>query len=157
MPMPLSRAPEAWLRLLCGARCRAAPLLILILLAPGAVAGQQAAAPSSQTEGTDPATMQDILQRIEAQQQTIDQQSRDLESLERQLEDLRAQLLPAFGGYAAYDHWWLSSTRRYSGNVIWEPIPRVEFISEFLFGVRVNRDGHSLRAGQIQIGGTFRF
>jgi hypothetical protein len=92
------------------------------------------------------------------------------------------QLLPAFGGYAAYDHWWLenfhsaftagvvsvatldiqpgsalSSTRRDSGNFMWEPIPRVEFIAEFLFGARVNKDGHSLRAGQIQIGGTFRF
>jgi hypothetical protein len=51
----------------------------------------------------------------------------------------------------------LSITRRYPGNVIWLPIPRLEFIARTLYGAGVNKDGHSLTAGQTQIGATFRF
>jgi hypothetical protein len=50
-----------------------------------------------------------------------------------------------------------SITRRYPGNVIWLPVPRLEFIARTLYGARVNKDGHSLTAGQTQIGATFRF
>lgn len=52
-----------------------------------------------------------------------------------------------------------SATRsqRYSSNMIWSPIPRLELVAEFLYGVRVNADQHRPRARQIQIGSTFRF
>ena len=48
-------------------------------------------------------------------------------------------------------------TQRYSSNMIWSPIPRLELVAAFLYGVRVNADQHRLRARQIQIGSTFRF
>jgi len=51
----------------------------------------------------------------------------------------------------------LSITRRYPGNVIWLPIPRLEFIAKTLYGARANKDGHRLTAGQTQIGARFRF
>jgi hypothetical protein len=94
----------------------------------------------------------------------------------------RIRVIPVSAGYVGYDHWWhdqfhsaftvgvvdvstldiqsgdtLSMTRRYSGNFIWLPILRIEFVAEFLYGVRVNKDGHSAGAAQTQIGGTFRF
>ena len=92
------------------------------------------------------------------------------------------RVLPAFSGYASYDHWWsgqihsaltaglvnvttldiqpgsaLYRTDRYSGNVIWSPIPRLELVMELLYGIRVNRDLHRESALQLQIGSTFRF
>src|SRR5258705_10860261 len=92
------------------------------------------------------------------------------------------RLLPAFSAYVSYEHWWsdrvhsaltsglvdvttldiqpasaLQRTRRYSGNVIWSPIPSLELVTEFLFGVRVNKDMHRQEASQVQIRSTFRF
>jgi len=92
------------------------------------------------------------------------------------------RVLSARAGYVSYEHWWsevLHSattvglvgvttldiqppsayrlTQRYSSNMIWSPIPRLELVAEFLYGVRVNADQHRLRARQIQIGSTFRF
>ena len=51
----------------------------------------------------------------------------------------------------------LHLTRRYAGNLIWSPIPRLDLVTEFLWGIRVNRDGKSGRATQTQVGATFRF
>jgi hypothetical protein len=92
------------------------------------------------------------------------------------------RVLPAYSGYIGYEHWWtervrsavsfgivavdnleiqsedaLHLTRRYSANVIWSPIPRLDLVAEFLWGVRINRDERRGRANQTQIGGTFRF
>jgi hypothetical protein len=91
-------------------------------------------------------------------------------------------VLPASAGFAGYEHYWsdrihsaftggvvkvstldiqptsaLERTNRYSGNFIWEPVPRLELVAEFLYGVRVNKDAHRLRARQLQVGSTFRF
>jgi DcaP outer membrane protein len=96
------------------------------------------------------------------------------------LNDMR--VLSAYSGYVGYEHWWseqlrsaisfgivgvdnvdiqtadaLHLTRRYSTNLIWSPIPRLDLVTEFLWGVRFNRDGRRGRAHQTQIGGTFRF
>jgi hypothetical protein len=92
------------------------------------------------------------------------------------------RILPAWSGYVGYEHWWtervrssisfgvvvvdnvdiqtddaLHLTRRYSTNLMWSPIPRLDLVSEFLWGLRVNRDGARGRANQTQIGATFRF
>ena len=94
----------------------------------------------------------------------------------------RVQPLRAVSGHAGYEHWWTDQfhstltiaavavrnsslqpddayalTRRYSANVIWSPIPRLDLVTEFLSGVRINRDRHRADADQIQIGSTFRF
>jgi len=37
------------------------------------------------------------------------------------------------------------------GNVIWSPIPSLELVTEFLFGIRVNKDMHRDGASQVQI------
>jgi hypothetical protein len=91
-------------------------------------------------------------------------------------------ILPAYSGYIGYEHWWterlrsafsfgfvvvenadiqtddaLHLTRRYATNLIWSPIPRLDLVTELLWGLRVNRDGSSGRATQTQIGATFRF
>ena len=91
-------------------------------------------------------------------------------------------VLPVVAGFVSYEHYWsdrihsaftegvvkvrtldiqpasaLQRTNRYSGNVIWAPVPRLELVAEFLYGVRVNKDAHGLRARQLQIGSTFRF
>ena len=90
--------------------------------------------------------------------------------------------LSASAGFGSYEHYWsdrihsaftagvvqistldiqptsaLRRTTRYSGNIIWEPVPRLELVAEFLYGTRVNRDAQSARARQLQIGSTFRF
>jgi outer membrane DcaP-like protein len=92
------------------------------------------------------------------------------------------RVLPALAGYASYEHWWkdqlhsaltagvvnvttldiqpgsaLQRTDRYSANIIWSPIPRLELVTEMLYGIRVNRDLHRESALQLQIGSTFRF
>jgi hypothetical protein len=51
----------------------------------------------------------------------------------------------------------LQRTYRYSANVIWSPIPSLELVTEFLYGIRVNKDTHREGASQVQIGSTFRF
>ena len=90
--------------------------------------------------------------------------------------------LRAFSGYLGYEHWWterlrsslsvglvrvnnldiqsddaLHVTRRYSTNLIWSPIPRLDLVTEVLWGIRINRDERRGRARQTQVGGTFRF
>jgi DcaP outer membrane protein len=90
--------------------------------------------------------------------------------------------LPASAGYVSYEHWWSARlhsaftggsvyitnldiesadayhlTRRYSVNVIWSPIPRLDLVAEILSGIRINKNGHRARATQIQVGSTFRF
>jgi hypothetical protein len=94
----------------------------------------------------------------------------------------RVQILRALSGFAGYEHWWTDRfhstvtaggvlvtnpgsqpgdayhlTRRYSTNVMWSPIPRLDLVTEFLTGIRINQNDHRDRASQIQIGSTFRF
>jgi hypothetical protein len=96
------------------------------------------------------------------------------------LDEMRT--LRALSGYIGYEHWWSQSlrsslsagivrvnnltiqtddalhmTRRYSTNLIWSPIPRLDLVAELLWGLRINRDERRGRANQTQIGGTFRF
>ena len=90
--------------------------------------------------------------------------------------------LDVFSGYLGYEHWWadrfrssisfglvkvnnldiqaddaLRLTRRSSINFIWSPIPRLDLVTELLWGDRSNKDGSSGSAAQTQIGSTFRF
>jgi hypothetical protein len=92
------------------------------------------------------------------------------------------QPLDAFSGYVGYEHSWtrvlrssfsfgvvdvenlasqdadaLHLTRRYSMNVMWSPIPRIDLVTELLWGSRTNKDGRRATATQTQIGATFRF
>lgn len=94
----------------------------------------------------------------------------------------RIHPLRAASGHAGYEHWWTGRlhsaftvgavavrndgfqpgdayylTRRSSANVIWSPITRLDLVTEFLSGTRVNRNRHRAQANQIQIGSTFRF
>lgn len=48
-------------------------------------------------------------------------------------------------------------TNRYSGNVVFSPIPRMDLGVEYLHGTRENKDGHEASADQVQIVGIFRF
>jgi hypothetical protein len=84
--------------------------------------------------------------------------------------------------YLGYEHWWTSTlrssfsfgvvavdnpeiqpddalhlTRRSSLNFMWSPIPRIDLVTEFLWGRRVDKDGSRGTAAQTQIGSTFRF
>ena len=90
--------------------------------------------------------------------------------------------LPVYSTYGGYEHWWtetlrstgtfglvfvdnldiqasdaLRMTTRSSVNIAWSPVRRADFIAEFLFGRRENKDGEDGRAGQLQIGWIFRF
>lgn len=90
--------------------------------------------------------------------------------------------LPVGSGYAGYEHWWrptlrstltwgtvfvdnlevqageaLYRTDRATFNLSWSPIPRIDLVSEFLWGRRINKDGQRGEARQIQLGTTFRF
>ena len=92
------------------------------------------------------------------------------------------EALPVAATYAAYEHWWgpktrstltagyvwidnldsqtpdsLKRTERFSLNLAWSPIPRLDLIAEYLWGRRINLDDQSGSAGQLQIGSTFRF
>ena len=51
----------------------------------------------------------------------------------------------------------LKRTERFSLNLAWSPIPRLDLIAEYLWGRRINLDDQSGSAGQLQIGSTFRF
>ena len=48
-------------------------------------------------------------------------------------------------------------TNRWSLNLTWSPIPRVDLVSEFLFGNRLNKDGQKGSSSQLQLGTNFRF
>lgn len=90
--------------------------------------------------------------------------------------------LDVFSGYIGYEHWWserlrssasfgivninnldiqpddaLHLTRRSTINFMWSPIPRLDLVTEFLWGIRRNKDGGQGSAAQTQIGSTFRF
>ena len=51
----------------------------------------------------------------------------------------------------------LKYTRRFSLNLAWSPITRLDLVAEFLTGTRVNKDLQSGTATQIQLGSRFRF
>jgi hypothetical protein len=51
----------------------------------------------------------------------------------------------------------LHETRRWTANLAWSPILRIDLVFEYLAGIRKNKDGESGFSDQIQIGGTFRF
>ena len=51
----------------------------------------------------------------------------------------------------------LKETRRFSLNLAWTPIPRLDLVAEVLTGTRVNKDLRSGSATQIQLGSRFRF
>lgn len=97
-----------------------------------------------------------------------------------ELDDLEA--LSVASAYLGYEHWWrrevrstltagyvwvdnlssqpenaLKRTERFSLNLAWSPIPRLDLVAEYLWGRRINLDGQSGSAGQLQLGGTFRF
>ena len=94
------------------------------------------------------------------------------------------ELLPlvVFSALVGYEHWWserLRSSLSYAGvgvenrdvqpasalhrtrqgtvNFMWSPIPRLDLVTEFLWGRRTNKDGEHSFAAQTQIGSTFRF
>ena len=51
----------------------------------------------------------------------------------------------------------LKYTRRFSLNLAWSPISRLDLVAEFLTGTRVNKDLQAGTATQIQLGSRFRF
>ena len=51
----------------------------------------------------------------------------------------------------------LKYTRRFSLNLAWTPIARLDLVAELLTGTRVNKDLQSGTATQIQLGSRFRF
>jgi DcaP outer membrane protein len=90
--------------------------------------------------------------------------------------------LPVFAWYLGYERRWddrLRSTftygtvivdniapqpddafhisNRWSLNLTWSPISRVDVVGEFLFGDRINKDGQKGGSSQLQIGTNFRF
>jgi hypothetical protein len=90
--------------------------------------------------------------------------------------------LDVFSGYGGFEHWWtaqlrsafsfgivgvsnldiqpddaLHLTRRSTVNFMWSPIPRLDLVTEFLWGRRIDKNGQSGFAAQTQIGSTFRF
>ena len=92
------------------------------------------------------------------------------------------EALPVAAAYVGYQHWWnetmrstatfgwvyvdnldiqeggaLHQTHRYSVNLSWSPIPRLDLVAEFLSGQRLNKDGKRGRASQLQLGTRFRF
>jgi len=92
------------------------------------------------------------------------------------------EALPVASAYVGYEHWWsntarstatwgtvwvdnlpvqagdaLQRTDRATLNLSWSPIPRIDLVSEFLWGRRINKDGQRGQARQIQVGTTFRF
>jgi len=48
-------------------------------------------------------------------------------------------------------------TNRWSLNLTWSPIPRLDLVGEFLFGNRINKDGNRGASSQFQLGSNFRF
>ena len=51
----------------------------------------------------------------------------------------------------------LKYTRRFSLNLAWTPISRLDLVAELLTGTRVNKDLQAGTATQIQLGSRFRF
>jgi uncharacterized coiled-coil protein SlyX len=92
------------------------------------------------------------------------------------------EALPVGAAYVGYQHWWntqlrstatfgwvyvgnvdiqpgeaLHQTVRYSINLSWSPIPRLDLVGEFLSGQRLNKNGDKGTASQWQFGTRFRF
>jgi hypothetical protein len=90
--------------------------------------------------------------------------------------------LPVFASYIGFQHWWkdtlrsswtygfvnvsnleiqtpdsLDQTHRWTANLAWSPILRIDLVLEYLAGTRKNKDGETGFSNQFQIGGTFRF
>jgi hypothetical protein len=59
---------------------------------------------------------------------------------------------PAFQPPDSYDH-----TKRYAGNIVFSPSPRIDVGLEYIWGMRTNFDGQSGTSDQIQLVGYFRF
>jgi flagellar motor protein MotB len=51
----------------------------------------------------------------------------------------------------------LQKTLRGSGNLIWTPVPQLDFVAEFLAGKRWNKDGRWGESAQLQIGTRYFF
>ena len=100
----------------------------------------------------------------------------------------KIESLPVFGGYLAFQHWWRESLRstfvyslvnvdnisaqlfsaygrtdRFSGNLIWSPMPNIDIGAEYLWGKRTNKGPEpvtgfqSSSASQIQLEAVYRF
>ena len=90
--------------------------------------------------------------------------------------------LPVSSGYFGYEHAWspvfttavtygavnvsnldiqpeeaFHRTQRTSINLMWNPVPFVDIVVEFLAGTRVNKDGQRASSSQIQSGWTLKF
>ena len=90
--------------------------------------------------------------------------------------------LPVASGYFGYEHAWsrvfttavtygvvnvsnldiqledaFHRTQRTSINLMWNPVPFVDIVVEFLAGTRVNKNGQRASSSQIQSGWTLRF
>ena len=89
---------------------------------------------------------------------------------------------PVASGYVGYEHAWsrtfttaatygvvnvsnldvqpddaFHQTRRTSINLMWNPVPFVDIVVEFLAGTRINKNGQRASSSQIQSGWTLRF
>lgn len=93
------------------------------------------------------------------------------------------QLFNVTSGYVSWQHWWgfkqlrsnftfgmvdinnpgfvasdsYKRTLRFSSNLIWTPIPRIDIGGEYLWGRRENKDGEQGDATQLQFAITYRF
>lgn len=93
------------------------------------------------------------------------------------------QLFDVMAGYASWQHWWdieqlrsnftfgmvdvsnpgfltgdaYQQTLRFSSNLIWSPISRIDIGGEYLWGSRENEDGESGDANQVQFAVKYRF
>ena len=90
--------------------------------------------------------------------------------------------LPVASGYFGYEHAWsrvfttavtygvvnvsnldiqpedaFHRTQRTSVNLMWNPVPFVDIVVEFLAGTRVNKNGQRASSSQIQSGWTLKF
>ena len=94
----------------------------------------------------------------------------------------RLRALPVASGYFGYEHAWsrafttavtygmvnidnldiqpgdaFHQTQRTSINLMWNPVPFVDIVVEFLAGTRVNKNGQRASSSQIQSGWTLKF
>ena len=94
----------------------------------------------------------------------------------------RLRALPVWSGYFGYEHAWSRAfttavtygvvdvsnldiqledafhrTQRTSINLMWNPVPFVDIVVEYLAGTRVNKNGQRASSSQIQSGWTLKF
>lgn len=93
------------------------------------------------------------------------------------------ELFDVLAGYVSFQHWWTlpqlrsnftfgyvdldspdfmggdayDNTLRFSSNLIWSPIPRIDIGGEYLWGQRQNTDGENGEATQLQFAVRYRF